>query len=283
MRFLLLLLASFSLIAQETCFFIPPKGWEIANPEMLSPRVHICFLGKASQGSPSINLATERVNVTLDAYVEAVRKIHAGDPNSRWRDLGKYKTLMGEGRLTELETPSDAGISRMVQLIVIKDEIAYILTASAPKENFSKFYKTFDQTLRTLQASTNLVESYGNLENRNQLRALIDEVTTKFRAALGFQINVADVIQKESADYYKNYANRRNPRILNKIVEKLDAQLKEASRRDAVKVFQSEEFHEKVWVPFEQKIINDFTEMGPYWQILILKEIQTKLITAGSS
>ncbi len=283
MRFLLFLFATFSLLGQETCFFIPPKGWEIANPEMLSPRVHICFLGKASQGAPSINLATEPVNVTLDAYVDAVRKIHAGDPNSRWRDLGKYKTLMGEGRLTELETPSDAGMSRMVQLIVIKDQIAYILTASASKENFSKFYKTFDQTLRTLQASANLVESYGNSESRNRLKKMIDDVTTKFRAALGFQVNVADVIQKESADYYKNFADRKNPRILNKIVEKLDAQLKEASRRDALAVFQSEEFHEKVWAPFEQKIINDFTEMGPYWQILILKEIQTKLITAGSS
>ncbi|MGH2612222.1 MAG: hypothetical protein ACRDFB_04130 [Rhabdochlamydiaceae bacterium] len=217
--------------ASETCFFIPPKGWEIANPEILAPRVHICFLGKTSKGlAPSINLATEPVNVSLESYVEEVRKIHSADPNSRWRDLGKYKTLLGAGRLTELETPTEGGMARMVQLIVLKEGVAYVLTASAIKEEFSKYYKTFDQVLGSLQSTSNLIESYPY--KKNQLKKLIEELDQKF-------IN---------------------------------------SGSD----FNSESFQKESWKPFENKIINDFTEMGPYWQILLLKELQTSIFIQRS-
>ncbi len=46
--------------------------------------------------------------------------------------------------------------------------------------------------------------------------------------------------------------------------------------------FNSEQFQKEFWKPFEKKIINDFTEMGPYWQILMLKEVQSKILTQGS-
>ncbi len=193
----------------------------MANPKILAPRVHTCFLGKTSKGlAPSINLATEAVNVSLESYIEEVRKIHTSDPNSRWRDLGQYKTRLGDGRLTELETQTEFGTARMVQLVVIKENTAYILTASALKEEFSKYYKTFDQALRSLQSSSNLIESYPS--NPNQLKELVKNIT-----------------QKSDLD--------------------------------------SEDFQKEMWKPFENKIINDFTEMGPYWQILLLKEIQSQL------
>lgn len=217
-----------SLRAGDCCFFIPPKDWAIANPEALAPRVQICFLGKSSKGlAPSINLATEPVEVSLETYVEEVRKIHVSDPNARWRDLGKYKARLGEGRLTELETTTEYGTARMVQLIVVKDGVAYILTASALKEEFSSYYRTFDQVLSSLQASSNLQESYPS--------------------------------QKEK-------------------LEQLVKDLMAATNID----FNSEQFQKSVWKPFETKIINDFTEMGPYWQILFLREMQINLLTPRS-
>ena len=227
-RFLLFLLFCFSLHASETCFFIPPKGW-IPNLEICAPRVHICFLEPTSAGTPpTINLATEAVNVSLDAYIEEVRKIHSADPNSRWRDLGKFKSLLGDGRLFELETPAEAGMVRMVQLVVIKEGIAYILTASAAKERFSKYYQTFDEVLRSLQASSNLTASYPSC----QLKTLVEELSQKYQT-LGLE-------------------------------------------------FSSDRFQEEVWKPFVNKIIKDFTEMGSYWQILFLQEVQTIILTPRS-
>lgn len=159
--------------------------------------------------------------MSLDAYVEEVRKIHVADPNSRWRDLGRFRSLLGDGRLMELETPSDFGLARMVQLVIIKEKTAYILTAGALKEEFSKFYRTFDSVLRSLQETTNLVQSYPH--KSKELTALIDNL-------------------------YQKCATEK-----------------------------------EVWPPFEKKIINDFTEMGPYWQILLLNEVQTKISTLRST
>jgi len=189
---------------------------------MLAPSVEICFLGKSSKGlAPTINLATEVVDVSLDAYIVEVRKIHSADPNSRWRDLGKFTARIGNGRLMELEAPTEFGAARMVQLVVIKDKVAYILTAAALKEEFSKYYKTFDAALCSLQSSSNLVDAYPSKE----LKTLIDALLQKKESSLEF---------------------------------------------------------EAIWKPFENKIINDFTEMGPYWQILLLSEIRTQLLTLRS-
>jgi hypothetical protein len=217
----LLFLALYAWNAYGVCFFIPPKGWEVANPELLAPHVHICFLGTSSKGlAPSINLATEVVDTSLETYIQEVRKIHLSDPNSRWRDLGKYTSLLGEGRLTELETPTELGVARMVQLIMIKEGVAYILTASALKEEFSKYYRIFDQALHSLQSSSNLTESYPS--KTEQLKKLV----------------------------------------------------KSLSLQGA----HSEQFQKNIWEPFEKKIIKDFTEMGPYWQILFLKEVRAEIL-----
>lgn len=211
-KIILFLLFSTALSGAETCFFIPPKGWEIGNPEKLSPRVHIAFLGKSSSGlPPSVNLATEPVKISLEAYVEAVRKKHAADPNSRWRDLGTLKTSMGMGKLTEIESPTKVGKARIVQLIVVKDEIAYILTGAALKEEFSKYYKTFDQAFKSLQMTPNLIESYPSATKQLVLKELVENLTAES------------------------------------------------------------------WDTFEKKVINDFTEMGPYWQILLLQDARSKI------
>jgi hypothetical protein len=273
--FFFLCLCVISLHASETCFFIPPKKWEIANPEILAPRVHICFLGKSSKGlAPSINLASEKVDISLDAYIEEVRKIHAADPNSRWRDLGKYKTLLGEGRLTELETHAETGIVRMVQLIVIKDHVAYILTAGALKEEFPKYYKLFDQTLRSMQSSKDLIESYSSKESRQKLSMLVQNVEQQFKAAKFTQPDIAGVFKKEFR------MDLPPASFLNRAIKTLDKQFKTAVKDNDA--FNSKDFQESAWQPFEKKVINDFTEMGPYWQILLLQDIQVKLLNLRS-
>lgn len=214
----------FATLHADICFFIPPKGWEVVDPEKISPCVHICFIEKRASGvAPSVNLATEPVTISIDAYVNEVKKIHAADPNAKWRDLGKFQTLLGSGRLTEIELPTELGKARLVQLIVVKDQLAYILTACALKEEFSKYYKTFDQVLRSLQSTPDLVESYPRAEQPLLIQAI------------------------------KNFTAEGN------------------------------------WNDFEKKIINDFTEMGPYWQILMLNEARgkippdTKLLTKRST
>lgn len=217
----------------DHCYFIPPQGWDLADQSKLSPRVKICFIGKTSKNlRPSVNLAIEKVDISLKTYVDIVKRDCANDPNTRWRDLGKYQTSLGEGRLTEREVKTEWGISRQIQLIVIKDHTAYILTAGADKEEFPRYYKDFEAVLRSLNTAEDLAASYP-AEKRSALRELIGKL---------------------QADFKKT----NDPKIATE--DALDDFLKES------------------WEPFQQKVINDFTEMGPYWQILLLRDIQYQLL-----
>jgi hypothetical protein len=217
------------------CYFIPPKGWDLADQTKLSPRVKICFIGKSSSNLlPSVNLATEEVDITLKAYVDIVKKDCESDPNCVWRDLGKYNTLLGEGRLTEREVKTPWGVSRQVQLIVIKDQRAYILTAGALKEEFSRHYQDFEGVLRSLIITDDLTSHIISTEKKELLHKLIENLQSSFK-----EINKVATIEE---------------------------------------AFESNSFQKECWQPFQQKIINDFTEMGPYWQILLLRDVQHQLL-----
>ncbi len=218
------------------CFFVPPKGWDLADQSKLSPRVKICFIGKSSNNLlPSVNLATEEVNISLKAYVDIVKSDCERDPNCVWRDLGKYNTPLGEGRLTEREVKTKWGISRQVQLIVIKDHRAYILTAGALKEEFSRHYHDFEAVLKSLTITEDLTASLISNEKKELLQKMIGNLQTEFATAM----------------------NTASP---------------------AYQAFESKNFQKEFWKPFQQKIINDFTEMGAYWQILLLRDVQYQLL-----
>jgi hypothetical protein len=218
------------------CYFIPPKGWQLADQSKLSHRIKICFLGNTSRNlQPSVNLATEKVNVSLKAYVDILRSDCAKDPNCIFRDLGKYNTPLGEGRLTEREVKTKWGVARQVQLIVIKDNRAYILTAGALKEEFSRHYQDFEAVLKSLTITDDLTSPITPLEKREHLQSRIKKLDTDFDHAM----SKAETVEK---------------------------------------AFNTAEFQKEAWEPFHQMIINDFTEMGPYWQILLLRDVQHQLL-----
>jgi hypothetical protein len=218
------------------CYFIPPKGWDLADQAKLSPRVKICFIGKSSKSLlPSVNLAQEEVDVSLKTYIDIVKNDCLKDPNCKWRDLGKYNTPFGEGRLTEREIKTEWGPTRQIQLIVIKDKMAYILTAGTLKEEFSSHYKNIEAVLRSFTLSKNLITEVACADKRTRLREMTGQLHNDFKKI------------RESA---------------------VSAEI----------AFDGADFQDKTWKLFQQKIINDFTEMGAYWQILFLKHVQNQLL-----
>lgn len=222
------------LLATNYSYFVPPQKWELADPKQLSPRVKMGFIGSTNRElKPSLNLAIEPVNVTIAEYVAAVKKIHESDPNNRWRDLGKFSTAAGEGQLTEIESKSEWGNVRLLQLIVIKNNFAYIITASALKEEFSKFYRDFQSAFRTFTITSDLIGAVQNTDQRQKLEKLSDNLTTKFRATKGTSLE-----------------------------EK----------------FADPEFQKASWISFQNAIIHDFSEMGAYWQVLMLQSTHEKLL-----
>lgn len=153
------------------CYFIPPEGWEIIDPNAYSNRVKIAFMKRNNKGFfPSINLAIEETQASLSEYLKAVKAIHEQDRNNQWRALGKVQTAAGLAQLTEIDSTTEVGRIRILQLILIKDGSAYVVTAAALKEEFSAFYKDFQSAFRSLTLSSDLLSNIPQLERRENLK-----------------------------------------------------------------------------------------------------------------
>ena len=214
------------------CYFIPPEGWEIADPKTYTSHVQIAFLKRTNKGFfPSINLAIEETQATLSDYLKAVKAIHEQDRNNHWRALGKVQTAAGLAQLTEIDSTIEIGPIRLLQLILIKEGRAYVLTAAALKEEFSTYYKNFQTAFRSLTLSTDLLGNIPQLERRENLKNRYQQLLTA-----GASLENA------------------NP-------------------------FEDPVFQEAQWAPFQQSVIDNFADMGAFWQVLFLKNTQEKLLS----
>jgi hypothetical protein len=143
---------SFKSLSEQpgTVTFQSPEGWFLADPKSLPSHVKMMVVGKGShEFPPSINLAFDEFNGTLKDYlklVEAINKRLGADS----KDLGMIQTLAGEARLLQIDSKNAWGLERQMQIIIVKNGQAFILTASALKDEFSKFYPQFFKSLKSL-------------------------------------------------------------------------------------------------------------------------------------
>ena len=174
----LLVIAAFYIplnLASSIPLFSPPSGWQCALPKNLSPHVQVGFIGKgASQFHPSINLATEEIDISLKEYVKAVKEIHIAEKNTAWRDLGKFSMKGGVGRLTEITSPSAWGDVKMLQAILVQEETAYILTAAVLKKEYPSFQKEILQSLQSLSLQPDLSAALGDEKRRREFEETLN-------------------------------------------------------------------------------------------------------------
>jgi len=220
--------------APEYCYFVPPRGWDIADPDTLSPRVRIAFVGKSKREFlPTVNLASEEVDIDLPEYVAAVKKIHEADPNNRWRDLGAYKIPQGEGRLTEIEAKTEWGVARLMQFIFLHNKKAYVVTASALKDEFSKHYNEFEAVFRSLTVTPDLIGMVVSEEKRNHLKGMFAKLKSAFTS------------------------------------------------RERTSATTDQAFMNEHWQPLQDEVIHNFSDMGAYWQVLMLQAAKEYAFTGG--
>ena len=131
--------------------FTPPEGWHLADTKNLPQHVQMMVVGKGKhEFPPSINLSTEEFDGTIKDYLKIVKEINASQ-GSDWKDLGIIRTPAGEGSLSQADVVTEWGPVRMLHVILSKNGLIYILTAAALKDEFPKFYKTFFDSLRSVQ------------------------------------------------------------------------------------------------------------------------------------
>lgn len=175
--FCILTLLATPLYPSPHAFFSPPDKWEIANPESYAPSVSICFVKKGRSHFPvSINLASERTSASLDEYVNAVQKIHEQDKRTSWKELGTLNTRAGTATLTQIDTTTELGPARMLQLLFLKNGQAYVMTAAALKEEVKAHYGTFIETFKSFTITSNLLDSIVNMQRKVSLTREIERI-----------------------------------------------------------------------------------------------------------
>jgi len=169
-----LFLFTFSVIAaQDYCFFTPPEGWMPAAKETLSPLVKVGFLDPKNFGfRASLNLAEEDIDCNLQEYLDAVKNIHINDHHNTWSNLGHFPTKAGPAVLTQIDSTSSWGGIRVLQLILVKDTKAYVLTAAASKKQFSKFLSAFKTAFGSLNLSDDLFSVVADNTKREKIKKL---------------------------------------------------------------------------------------------------------------
>lgn len=153
-------LLSALLFSEEIALFSPPPKWECAAPSKdLSSSVCIGFLGSGKNPyfRPSLNLASEEVDLSLKEYVQAVKKLHQTDPLLQIRDLGSSSCKMGPSHLLELTSKTPYGEVRILQFICLYQKKAYVLTGALLKEESVSFYSDLLKSFHSLCVVEDLI------------------------------------------------------------------------------------------------------------------------------
>jgi len=137
---------------QGTVSLRPPSGWyRVQDSKKFPPHMQMMLVAKGSyKVPPSIYLCTEQYEGTLQDYLRIVKEINRSQ-GGEWKNLGMVPTSLGQASLSEATAVTQWGHMRMMHVILSHEGTIYILTGSALKEEFPKFYKIFYETLCSIQ------------------------------------------------------------------------------------------------------------------------------------
>lgn len=221
--------------------FTPPKGWRTAEQNALSPHIKVLVVGPKLQNEmpPTMNLMIEPYDGTLKTYLKSVKKINDSHGDA-WKDLGTLKTKAGDASLSQVEIRSKWGGEKLMHAIIVKKGYAYVLTASASKSEFGRFYQQFYTSLRSLQIFDNPLDIITEPNKRKQLEAAYERIQNAFNQSL--------------------------------------ATLDATTHTSKELLFQSTEFQNNYWQPFKASLERDYAGMGTDWQETVLNNLKEKLL-----
>lgn len=130
---------------------IPPKGWEcIHDPEQLPQKIMRIYVG-SGKGSftPSINIAHEETTLGIDEYLRLAKSYHESQSNAKCTSMGKIETKAGLAHLMQIDSDTQWGRVRFIQAILIKNSLAYVITATCLREEFSLFSSQFLKSMQS--------------------------------------------------------------------------------------------------------------------------------------
>lgn len=231
-------------VSQEpgACHFVPPAGWEYIDPAALPPLVKIMVRGKSSINSlpPSLNLAVEETSLNQSEYLDAIKQMHQYDRLNRWTSMGCIKAGGRDVAITQLDTKTKLGEARLIQAILVHEGIAYVLTATASKEEFAKFAPLFSKAIRSFTVNPSVFEMIPDKDRRLKLASACKELQSQW--------------------------------------QKYAASFKGAPKDLPVKnIFENSPFKENNWIPFETMVSKDYADLNEQWRTALFTKVKNDL------
>ena len=129
----------------------PPKGWDcVSDTSQLPKKVHCIYIGSAKSAlRPTLNVAIEPTHETLSNYYAAAKTYHISEPDTTCQDMGVIKTKCGEAKILQIDRTSNWGNVRFIQASIIIDQVAYVITGTCLREDFSTCCTTFFDTIQS--------------------------------------------------------------------------------------------------------------------------------------
>lgn len=229
---------------ESVVLFTPPMGWHMADPSELPPHIRIMVLGKGpSTVRPSLSLNIHSYDGTLKQYLKMVKATNEAQ-GYEWKDLGTIRTEAGNASLSQFDQKNPHGVIRLMQVILIKNKMAYVLTASSLADEFSLFYKDFFAAMRSLRVTKDPIDLLTSSQQKTQLRNAIQSVKSQW---------LAEIAKKKTEN------TKKEPQEL------------------AAAVFNSPDFQKSVWLPFKEMISQKYGMMGADWQNIVLNNTEKDL------
>lgn len=225
--------------------FTPPPGWGAADPSLLPSSVKAMVIG-TSKGPfpPSISLGMAPYHGTVKQYLKMIKAKNDSE-GSTFKDLGSVRTGAGEGSLSQVDFRDKWGDIRQMHVILQKDGMIYILTATAKKDEFSQYYKTFFDSMKSLRFSGSPLDLISEASQKEALNQRIQAITSAYNTL---------VLHEKKSNPFDN-----------------EDVLKQ-------KAFNNSKFQEEHWLPFTQILDRDYVSMGDAWKSLLIESTQNDLM-----
>lgn len=130
-------------------YFTPPQGWEVIDVKALAPEVDFMARGKTvNMFASTMNVTSEETDLSIDAYMHEVESLY-NEPGKVVTNLGHLQTKSGPMRILQIEEKLPWVELRILQGILVKDHVAYVLTATTEEAQFPGLIATLFESMKS--------------------------------------------------------------------------------------------------------------------------------------
>lgn len=176
-------------------YIVMPAGWSVIDPQELPSTVKMLAAKKGKREIPlTLNLASEPTNRDLAGYLKIVKEINESEDHC-WKQLGYISTPAGAAHLSRKQIASKWGDVVLVHAILVKEQTAYIVTASGLKEEFQENYDAMMSAIRSLTINPSIFEMIEDPSKREKLHHACQAIENQWREMYAHQENTVKIFQ----------------------------------------------------------------------------------------